>query len=224
MKTESIPVVEEMAGPPWSAQPWLGGDTLRVLAELNEQCLSLLVEEAAAHDPAHSHPLLCDLAQLWSKLDAEALKRAAACPYLLLDAGFADPQRWIGAPGQQVLERERGPSVPFFSVARAGAVMRSVLTYGWHLAENRQSAARLLLGMSPQCVSLVRACTLTQLSELAEQHPAWLQPRWPNRVRIWRELLTAAAAGEGPSLQQARLRGLQILAADARVEGGGQSK
>lgn len=219
MKTENIFVAEQMGGPPWSAQPWLGGQTLGVLAELNEQCLSLLAEQAAVRNPPYAHPLLCDLAQLWSKLGADALKRAAACPYLLIDTGFADPQRWMWARGQQVLERERGPSAPFFTVPGASAVMRTVLTYGWHLAQSRQSAARLLLGMSTQCVKLVGGCTLSQIGELADKHPAWLQPRWPNRVRIWRELLTAAEAGEEPLLQQARLRGLQILAADARSAG-----
>jgi hypothetical protein len=221
MKTEIIPLVEEMSGPPWSAQPWLGGATLSVLAELNEQCLSLLVEEAGTQCRALAHPLLRDLAQLWAKLDAKAVKRAAACPYLLMDAGFADPQRWMWVRGHQVLERERGPTVPFFTVPQAGTVMRTLLTYGWHLAQNRQSAARLLLGMSPQCVDLVRACSLSQVGELAGQHPAWLQPRWPYHVRIWREFLSAAIAGEGRSLQQARLRGLQILAADARSGGVG---
>jgi hypothetical protein len=221
MKTEIIPVVEEMSGPPWSAQPWLGSAALSVLAELNEQCLGLLVEEAATQSSGLAHPLLRDLAQLWAKLDGKALKRAAACPYLLMDAGFADPQRWMWMHGHQVLERERGPTVPFFTVAHAATVMRTLLTYGWHLAQNRQSAARLLLGMSPQCVDLVRACSLSEVGELAGRHPAWMQPRWPYHVRIWREFLTAAIAGEGQPLQRARLRGLQILAADARSVGGG---
>jgi hypothetical protein len=219
MKTRFIP--EEMAGPPWSAQPWLGSATLNVLAELNEQCLSLMVEEAATQNSRSSQPLLRELAHLWSKLDAAAVKRAAACPYLLMDIGFADPQRWLWAQGHHVLERERGPTVPFFTVPRAGTLMRTLLTYGWHLAQNRQSAARLLLGMSPQCVNLVRGCTLIEVSELSGKHPAWLQPRWPGHLRIWREFLSAAVAGEGRSLQQARLRGLQILAADARAGSGG---
>jgi hypothetical protein len=218
MKAANIPVVEEMAGPPWTAQPWLGGRTLSVLAEINEQSLSLLVEEAAQGSRS-AHPLLLELAQLWSKLDPPALKRAAACPYLLMDVGFADPQRWMWAHGQQVLERERGPTVPFFTVPRAAALMRTILTYGWHLAQSRQSAARLLLGMSPSCANLVHACTFTRIGELAGEHPAWLHPRWPQRVRIWREFLDAAVAGEGSALQQARLRGLQILAADARAGG-----
>jgi hypothetical protein len=99
--------------------------------------------------------------------------------------------------------------------------MRTVLTYGWHLAQNRPSAARLLLAMSPQCVNLLRGYSLMQLSELAEAHPTWLQPRWSQRVRIWREFLMAAMAGEDLPLQHAHLRGLQILAADARVAAAG---
>src|SRR5437763_16844725 len=41
-------------------------------------------------------------------------------------------------------------------------------------------------------------------------------PRWPTRVRVWRELLLAAAAGEAPALERARLHGLTLLAAEAR--------
>jgi hypothetical protein len=221
MNSEMSGVDEALAGPSWSSQPWLGGEALNTLAALNEQSLVLLAEQAAARDPVCTHPLVCELAQLWPKLDACALKRAAACPYLLLDTGFADPSRWMWAHGHQVLERERGPTVPFFTVPRTSVVMRKVLTYGWHLAQSRESAARLLLGMSAPCVKLVGSLTLSQLDDLAEKHPAWLQPRWPQRARIWRELLLAATAGEGASLQQARLRGLQILAADARANGGG---
>jgi hypothetical protein len=215
MKTQSMRSAPEMTSAPWAGQPWLGSTALGVLAELNEQCLALLAEEAAEH-PDSAHPLLRELAALWSRLDATAMKRAAACPYLLIDTGFGDPARWPWVQGPQVLERQRGPVVRFFTTARASILMRTALTYGWHLAQNRPSAARLLLAMSPQCVNLLRGYTLTQLIELADEHPAWLQPRWPQRVRIWREFLTAAVAGEGPPLQHAHLRGLQILAADAR--------
>jgi hypothetical protein len=219
MKSGRIPARSELTGLAWSAQPWLGRETLSVLAELNEQCLSLLVEQAALRESQRAQPLLRDLAGLWKKLDAAALKRAAACPYLLMDTGFADPARWAWLHDRQVLECERGPTVPFFTVPRAATLVRTVLTYGWHLAQGRDSAARVLLGMSPRCVPLVAGCTLVQVGELAERHPAWLQPRWPGRVRVWRELLSAAIAGEGPALEQARLRGLQILAADARASG-----
>jgi hypothetical protein len=217
MKTQSARIAEEMTSAPWSAQPWLGSTTVSVLGELNEQCLGLMAEEAAAQGRTSPHPLLRELAPLWTSLDADAMKRAAQCPYLLVDTGFADPGRWLWARGEQVLERAQAPATPFFTLPRAMLFMRTVLMYGWHLAQNRPSAARLLLAMSPQCAALMKGYSLTQVGDLAEQYPAWLQPRWPLRVRIWREFLTAALQGEGRPLQQARLRGLQILAADARA-------
>jgi hypothetical protein len=217
MKTQSTRIAEEMTSAPWSAQPWLGGTTVSVLTELNEQSLGLMADEAALQGRDSPHPLLRDLLPLWRRLDAAALKRAAECPYLLVDTGFGDPSRWLWAQGQEVLERPKGAANQFFTLARAPLLMRTVLTYGWHLAQNRQSAARLLLAMSAQCASLMRGYSLTQVAEVAERHPAWLQPRWPLRVRIWREFLTAALEGDGAPLQQARLRGLQILAADARA-------
>jgi len=62
MKSGRIPPRPEMSGLAWSAQPWLGGETLSVLAELNEQCLSLLIEQAAVRESQRVQPLLRDLA------------------------------------------------------------------------------------------------------------------------------------------------------------------
>jgi hypothetical protein len=95
-------------------------------------------------------------------------------------------------------------------------VARLVFTYAWHLARAHGAAARLLLGMSAPCAALIGHLSLRQLHSLAETHQAWLKPRWPARVQVWRELLLAAASGEAPVLERARLHGLTLLAADAR--------
>jgi hypothetical protein len=93
------------------------------------------------------------------------------------------------------------------------------LTYGWHLARSRPAAARILLGMSPVCAERIAGCTLRQIAVLAEQHPEWLQPRWSARLPVWRELLRAAICGDDAALERARMRGLQLLAAEARAFG-----
>jgi hypothetical protein len=105
---------------------------------------------------------------------------------------------------------------PFFTPNRTIDIRRQILTYAWHLARSQGSAARLLLGMSGQCAELIAACTLRQVTEIAANHPDWLQPRWPGHVRVWRELLTTAISGETAALEKARMRGLQLLAAEAR--------
>jgi len=71
--------------------------------------------------------------------------------------------------------------------------------------------------MSAHCSRLVAACTLRQVLELAEMHPEWLQPRWATRPSIWRELLVSAVSGDALAIERARMRGLQLLAAEAHA-------
>lgn len=197
---------------------WLHGETLEPLTELNDQCFELLIDQASVAGGA-GPPLLHDLRDLWPMLDAGARQRAAACPYLIVDAGFADPRAW--ASGHSIHESHHGElsAAPFFSGPRAANLLRLALTYGWHLARSRPAAARVLLGMSAVCAQRIAGCTLRQIAVLAEQHPEWLQPRWSQRVGVWRELLSAAIRGDEPALERARMRGLQMLAAESRALG-----
>jgi len=194
---------------------WLHPETLESLVELNELCLALLAEQAAART-AQASLLLRQVGELWRVLDAAARRRAAACPYLLVDAGFADPQRWRQPAAVGVGDAGQAAYTTFFTVPGATGVARLVFTYAWHLARSQSAAARLLLGMSAPCAALIAHYSLRQIHALAETHPHWLKPRWPARVQVWRELLLAAASGEAPVLERARLHGLTLLAADAR--------
>jgi hypothetical protein len=193
------------------AAAWLGASTLDSLTELNEIALALLAEQAAA--PGVPGPLLREVAAAWGGFDAGARRRAAACPYLLLDAGFADRERWRPAAG----ESGRSGGAAFFGVPGRVEVMRLTLTYAWHLSRAQSIAARVLLGIPPACVALIAALTLRQIHALAECHPHWLRPRWPSHREWWRALLAAAASGEPRALERARLQGLTLLAAETRA-------
>lgn len=199
-----------------AARNWLHGETLESLVELNEQCLELLAGQAAQPHGVEQ-PLLRELSDYWARLDGAARQRAAACPYLIVDAGFADARNWAWVSSHAIHESVIPAAPAFFSGPRAVAVLRLALTYGWHLARSRPSAARLLLGMPAACAERISGCTLRQIESLADHHIDWLQPRWPTRLAAWRELLAMAIAGEGPDLERARMRGLQLLAAEARA-------
>lgn len=201
---------------PWEAHAWLRADTLATLAELNEQCLEMLTLQCASLSPA-SAPFLREIAPLLRIMDMDARHRAAACPYLLFDAGFADQLRWSWVSGSSLRDVETADGPPFFTFQQARTSARTVITYAWHLARSQAAAARLLLGMTPHCVRLIAVCTLKQIHELAEMHPEWLQPRWKSRPQFWRELLSSATTGDSGSMEQARLRGLQILASEIRA-------
>ena len=198
------------------AAGWLRSETLESLAELNEMSLALLAEQAAARAPP-AGAALAPLAELWPHLDTAARRRAAACPYLLLEAGFADLRRWQGMTTGQVADAGEPAYAAFFTVPGAVEAARLVFTFAWHLACTQSAAARLLLGMPAPCAAALGRCSLRQTYALAERHPEWLRPRWSDRPEVWQELLAAAAAGEGAALERARLHGLTLLAAEVRL-------
>jgi hypothetical protein len=208
------------------AESSIRSEVFESLFELNGQCLELLAEQALAQT-SQGNLLLRQVGEIWRTLDETARRRAAACPYLLVDVGFADPIRWRFTDAQHVGDAARASYGSFFTVPRAAAVARQVFIYAWHLARSKDPAAQLLLGMPAHCTQLVSACTFPQMHELAEKNPEWLRPRWPSRVKVWRQLLLAAASGEVVALENARMHGLQLLAAECRnaslqvLKGGG---
>jgi hypothetical protein len=70
--------------------------------------------------------------------------------------------------------------------------------------------------MSVANLAVIGGCTLSRLIRLAETRSEWLRPRWESRPKVWCDLLRAAGAGESGALERMRIRGLQLLAADAR--------
>lgn len=210
----------QAAGELRQGAPWLRPETLETLAELNELGLTLLLQEAALQSASHAMPgvpLLREIGALRARLEPVALSRAAACHYLLLDAGFAIASRWRPAAAGQVADAGVSGCSAFFTAPATVEVTRLVLTFGWHLARTQAGAARLLLGMPAASAALIGALTLRRVHALAERHPEWLRPRWPGRPQAWRALLSAAAAGEARSLEQAQIHGLTLLAAEVRA-------
>lgn len=193
---------------------WLRRETLESLTEVNHRCLDLFAEQALIGEP-QSEPGLRQVGELWRTLDESARWRAAACPYLLMDACFGDPQRWQWLRGPRVGDAAGVPYASFFTVPQTAAVARMVFFFAWSLALSHAAGARLVLGIHPHCATLLGTCTVAQVHELGERCPGWLRPRWLKRVRLWRQMLLAAAQGDAVSLERARMQGLQLLAAEA---------
>jgi len=192
---------------------WLRRDMAEALADVNHRCLALMAEQALASGP-HGPPALRQVGELWRALDERSQRQAAACPYLLVDACFADPQRWRWLSGSRVADTSAA-GASFFTVPQAVAVARTVFVYAWSLVVSHPDGALVVLGIHPQCASLLGACTVPQVHELAERGAGWLRPRWLKRMWLWRKMLVAAAEDDVAALERARMQGVQISAAEA---------
>lgn len=194
------------------------------VADINERMLECLRHAAladAAGPPGLAAvaslppPLLSLPAPLWQALDAAALRRLAACPYLLIDVGFGQPERWERWLPCAVRD---APAAGYFQGPEGVALVRRTLVFAWHLARSNRLGARVLLGMSPRAAERIAESRLQDLDTLAERGCPWAAPRWERQPQIWRQLL-AAAAGPQAQLRQAQLHGLQLLAANRGAPG-----
>lgn len=186
---------------------------LAPVSELNEQMLDILRQMAASAAPGTSNVprLVTLLREQWCTLDSAAQRRLAACPYLLLDAAFARPDRWERLP---VLGVGDGAARCGYFCSRGGvALVRRALMFAWHLARSDWVAGRVIVGMSPAAADRIACCRLEQLEMLAELSPSWIAPRWEQQANVWQQLISAARQENPTALRQTQLRGLQLLAA-----------
>jgi hypothetical protein len=177
---------------------------------LREQAAAPLSVASVGADAGGRTPaLLSALAPLWRALDAPAQRRLASCPYLLIDAGFGQPERWERLLPAAVCDAPAGPG--YLATPEGVALVRRTLLFAWHLARSNRLGARVLLGMSPTAAERIADSRLQDLDGLAEHGCAWVAPRWAQQPAVWRALL-GAALGPPARLREVQLRGLQLLA------------
>jgi hypothetical protein len=118
---------------------------------------------------------------------------------------------------ERVHDREPGAYGAFFTVHSAVKVAQQVFTNAWYIVQTQPIGAPLFLGMPAHCATLFRACSMRQVTELANQHAGWLRPRWTGRPMVWRQLLEAAIKDEAPALEMARMHGVELLAMELKA-------
>ncbi|MEN9705709.1 MAG: hypothetical protein RLZZ393_1588 [Pseudomonadota bacterium] len=199
-----------------SAGEWFSDRALDPLREINGQCIDFLC--AMADRGERGLVLLQELAPLWRRLGPDARRRLAECPCLLVDAGFGDELRWRQLVEHRVGEQPREWRNACLGGERGQSFARRVVTYGWHLARAHGSIARVALGMTPGSIERIASLGLRDLESAADLYPGWVRPRWESQVPVWRQLLTAAANADEAALQQAGLRGIQLLGAGSLAQ------
>ncbi len=185
-------------------------EVVEPLPDLNTYCLDVLVEQAHA---GTANPAACRVAELWLALDGEARKRLASHPYLLFDAGFADPRRWQNLEHAQVCDAPQAEYEEPSATPRAITGAQFVLCYAWSVAGRYANHAPLALGMHPQCAQQIAKQTILRMLQLARRTAGWLRPRWLDAPEVWDDLVRGAAEG-GITHTRAGLQGIRLVVAE----------
>ena len=194
----------------------LGPRTRASLTQLNELCLALLVEQSEVRG-AQAGVLLRAIAEALAHHGCYGTPACGGLPVPSPRRGILGPAALAGAACSPGRRCQRRAVCRVFHGSGTAHVARLVFTYAWHLARAESSAARFFLAMPTDTAAAIARWTLPQINALADCHRGWLTPRWPARVAVWRELLAAAADGDPVALERARLRGIALLAAEARM-------
>jgi hypothetical protein len=191
------------------AQSWLSSEVQEPLVDVNLHCLELVRERVRGGELRLLPRVLGELAPLWASLGDEAIARAARVPYALVRSVF------VATRGGGTEVRDGGRDAVVFAGAECPELTREVVMLAWYLARSGRPAARLVLGLEPGMLEALAGCTLRGLERLAQARTLELSLRWADRPLVWKHALTAALSGDEVALERARLRGIQLLAADA---------
>ena len=197
------------AGPLWFTE------ALKLLQEVNGRLLDLL---ALASPPASEPrlPLAVEVGDVLRHMDSAARERTAACPFLLVEAGFQDLQRWSGVRwGTELLEAR----AECFPRAQALELAHMTFVLAWSLARSSRAAACTMLGLSPGCAEIIAELRLQDLQRIVVTHCAWIRPRWEARPDIWQQLLSMADQRGSRPLATGSDRGLHLFFGNVLREG-----
>lgn len=199
----------------WRRNAILSEAVLEPLYELNRAYLLALARmprqwHAAAPGSRLPDPVCLAL----MSLAPDERNAVARCPFSLFSARFHDEALWSQLACPDGVE-ERAAALEIDPVyASLVAIGQLALFFAWHLAHANAAAARVVFGMTEQTLAIFQTLTLTRLQQIAIERPALLVPRWPERATFWRALLEAMPRSRDDGVSDARLLGLQMLAAD----------
>jgi hypothetical protein len=190
----------------------LSPDLLQSLFSLNEQLLELLTSAAETRNP--TSPLVATLYETFRRMDANTRGQLSRAP-LLIDAGFAVPDRW-SMEIHQASCRSRGRPEHWLARRQAVALARSTFFIAWHLVHTFPHASKLLLGMCDPCISFFDRATVSDVQRLSERRYEWIRPRWELQPEIWEDLITLARHPPKLLPGSVALRAMALIAAEVR--------
>jgi hypothetical protein len=191
---------------------------LEPIHDLNRRMLALLSERCRPGTEQLGFHLATPVGLVLREAQPSDCQQLAQCPFLLLNAGFRDASKWQRARGHEP-ESSMDAALKAASHTPVLALARGTCLLAWYLIRTNPVAAKLVLGVSPECAALIAQSGVTELQDIAARlvlHQ-WITPRWHDRPDVWRRLIHLARTTAGTSVG---LHGLQLLLGDLLDEEG----
>jgi hypothetical protein len=160
--------------------------------------------------------------------DLDALQRMADCGFSLYSLSLHCAHQWqrlaeYSARAAALQRKAAACAVLESSFARNAATplttallnfMNCAVFFAWHLAQQADQTARLMLGMCDESSNTLRAMDLWQCGYVAQHYQQLLTPRWQFNRYFWPDILRYGLNAEVEYLRFAQLLGTQLIAQD----------
>jgi len=201
--------------PAWK---WTGTQTLDFVYALNERCLQLLARQVTAggrgFPECDTLEMCAAFKKLWFDLDEPAHRRAAKCPFLLIDMRFTNEKWWREVTDGSGSNDAKSSDSSIFPAELARELSAEALTLAWHTTRSDARIASQALGLSPGVAGIIASLGPREVQRVAARHGLQLRPRWEKNPAFWEQLLRTAVGGNTASLFEFHLHGLQLLGGD----------
>lgn len=190
---------------------WKGADAIQLAYQLNERCIELLSELAASAPLAEDlPPFVQKNRDLWSNLNADARRRLATFPFVIVDVRFGDEHWWraLGASSPTI------DTVDSLPRDRCEYLSLETLMFAWQVAREDSRIAQMLFAMTHPVARIIGALAMREIRTLAADQASCLRVRWSRDVLFWRELLERARGEDPAALEESRLHAKLLFCGD----------
>ncbi len=175
---------------------WAGAPSIALAHQLNEQCIDLLCELAATSSDQEPPQFVLQNRDLWRLLEAEARRRVAAFPFVIVDIRFKDPDWWREISGRHPMSPT--DSTPFSDLAL------ETLLFARQAAREDIGVAKAMFAMTAPVASRIASLTLHQVRTIALSSTQELRVRWDSDWEFWHDLLMASRSGDEQAITALR--------------------
>lgn len=201
-----------------SASPtrWKGTKAIQLVHQVNERCIDMVCDVAVDGSVEVEWPFLSSNRDLWRRLDANARRRLARFPFVIVDVRFGDGAWWRSMG--ECSPRARWPVNAVSNGLPANdceCLSLEALMFAWQVARQDLRVAHMVFAMAPTVATSIAALSMRDIRTIGIRGAAELRVRWDDKPMFWRELLLSARDDDEEALMalkhQAGRRVLDVL-------------